>query len=231
MLLGLFLVHQHRWADSPLVPLHLFGSRHVSAANAVIFCLGLGFFASPVLLSAYLQNVQGYSPLRAGLAFLPAAAALFAGAQAAGGVTHRFGVRAIAASGALAAAAGFAWLTQLGALTAYWPGIAGPEILFGLGIGVAFTPITIAATSVPPAIAGVAAGLLNTVRQVATALGLAVLSALAASRSSGPARGYDLAFLVAGIVALVAAGGAVLLLPRRAPAAPEPAPPGAGTAG
>ncbi|WP_083418839.1 DHA2 family efflux MFS transporter permease subunit [Pseudofrankia sp. BMG5.36] len=219
VLLGLFLIHLHRWTSAPLVPPRLFRSRHVSTANAVIFCLGLGFFASPVLLSLYLQDALGYSPLRAGLAFLPAAAALFVGAQTAGQLTHRFGVRTVATGGALGAVAGFGWLTQLSDHTSYWPGLVLPQLLFGLGIGTAFTPITLAATAVPPALAGVAAGVLNTVRQVAAALGLAILSTLATSQPGDPATGYDQAFLIATCTALVAAAVAALLLPQR-PAAP-----------
>lgn len=220
VLLGLFLTHQHRWTSEPLVPPHLFRSRHVSAANAVIFCLGLGFFASPVLLSLYLQDVKHYSALGAGLAFLPAAAALFLGAQTAGRLTHRLGIRSVATAGAIAAVAGFAWLTRLDGHTTYWPGLVLPEVLFGSGIGVAFTPITVSATAVPPPLAGVAAGVVNTVRQVAAAVGLALLSAIAASRSPhNPASGYDRAFLAAACAASTAAVGAALLLPRRAVAA------------
>lgn len=223
VLLGLFIVHQHRWASAPLVPLGLFASRPVSAANAVIFCLGLGFFASPVLLSVYLQERLGYTPMRAGLAFLPAAAALFTGAQLAGRLTPRHGVRLVAALGAVLcdvlADAVFAWLTRLGDHTPYWPTIVLPQILFGLGIGTAFTPITVAATAVPAHLAGVAAGVLNTVRQVAAAIGLAVLSALVAARSGG---GYGIAFGAAALVAALAAAGAAILLPR------DPAEPGSG---
>jgi MFS family permease len=208
VLLALFLAHQHRWATAPLVPLGLFASRPVAAANAVIFCLGLGFFASPVLLSVYLQEELGYTPMRAGLAFLPAAAALFTGAQLAGRLTPRLGVRLVAALGALTAAAGFAWLARLGDHTQYWPTIALPQILFGLGIGTAFTPITVAATAVPAHLAGVAAGVLNTIRQVAAAIGLAVLSTLVT------AHGYGLAFGAAALIAALAAAGAALLLPR-----------------
>jgi len=222
VLLAAFVIRQHR-AAAPLVPLRLFAARQVGGANAVIFCLGLGFFASPVLLSLYLQDALGYSPLRAGLAFLPAAAALFTGAQAAGRLTHRYGVRVVATAGALAAVAGFGWLTRLGAHTAYWPGLLVPQALFGLGIGVAFTPITVAATAVPPALGGVAAGVINTVRQVSAALGLAVLSTLAtghhAGAASGSYHGYDHAFWVAATTALLAAAGAALLLPH------HPAPP------
>jgi EmrB/QacA subfamily drug resistance transporter len=210
-LLGLFLFHQWRWAGDPLVPLHLFSSRHVSAANSVIFCLGLGFFASPVLVSLYVQDALGYNPLQAGLAFLPAAIALFAGAQAAGRLTQRFGVRLVATTGALTAMAGFAWLARVGEHTAYLPGLAGPLLLFGLGIGVAFTPITVAATAVPLPLAGVAAGVLNTVRQVSAAIGLAILATLADGHS---ASGYDHAFLVAAGAALAGAVGAATLLPR-----------------
>jgi EmrB/QacA subfamily drug resistance transporter len=213
---SLFTVHQHRWAQAPLVPLSLFRSKPLSAANAVIFFLGLGFFASPVLLSIYLQDIHGYSPLRAGLAFLPAAAALFTGAQVAGRLTHRHGIRVVATGGALIAAVGFAWLTRLDALTAYWPGILMPQILFGLGIGIAFTPITVAATTVAPEQAGIAAGILNTVRQVAAALGLAILTALVTSHhSSNSSHGYDRAFLIAACSALIAAAGAATLLPHK----------------
>lgn len=102
----IFVVHQARWTATPLVPLSIFRSRSLSAANSVIFGLGLGFFASFVLLSVYLQDALGYSPLKAGLAFLPAAAALFTGAQVAGHLTHRYGIRAIAAVGGLGAIAG-----------------------------------------------------------------------------------------------------------------------------
>jgi EmrB/QacA subfamily drug resistance transporter len=222
VVLGLFTGYQRRWARAPLVPAHLFRRRGVVTANATIFCLGFGFFASPVLLSIYLQEALGYSPLRAGLAFLPAAAALFTGAQAAGRLTHRYGVRTTAASGALAAVGGFGWLTQLGAHTGYWPTIALGQVLFGLGIGTAFTPITVAATAVPRPLAGVAAGVLNTVRQVAAALGLAVLSALALS--PGPVRpaGFSTAFLAATCAcALAAVGCATALPPAGLPLASE----------
>jgi EmrB/QacA subfamily drug resistance transporter len=227
VLVTAFVIYQDRWTATPLVPLSIFRSRSLSAANAVIFGLGLGFFASFVLLSVYLQDALGYSPLRAGLAFLPAAAALLIGAQTAGRLTHRFGVRAIASTGALGAVAGFAWLSRLSAHNGYWPGIALPTVLFGLGIGLAFTPITVAATAVEPHLAGIAAGVLNTTRQVSGAIGLALLTTLADSQlapGSSPAAnpgslapGYDLAFLVASAVALIAGIGAVTLLPGRPP--------------
>lgn len=179
--------------------------------------LGFGFFASPFLLSIYLQRALSYTPMRAGLAFVPAAAALFAGAQLAGRLTARHGVRLVTAAGALIAATGFAWLSRLGDHTHYWPGIAVPQILFGLGIGTAFTPITVAATAVSAHLAGIASGVLNTIRQVAAAVGLAVLASLVAAHSGGHA--YGLAFAAASLTAVLAAAGAALLLPGR------PAPP------
>ncbi|MFH8983908.1 DHA2 family efflux MFS transporter permease subunit [Streptomyces varsoviensis] len=216
VLLALFLVSQAKWARSPLVPLRIFAHRSVSSANAVMFGLGLGYLASPVLISLYLQNVQHFSPLRAGLGFLPAAFAVMIGAQFAGRLTPRWGARRTAVIGLVLVAAGFLLLSRLGPHTPFFPSVVLPVALFGLGAGLAFTPITVAATGgVDPAMTGLASGLLNTVRQVATALGIAGFSAVANTRTGG--HGYGLAFLLAGIIAALAAAAAATLMPGRTP--------------
>ncbi|MFE6779671.1 MFS transporter [Streptomyces sp. NPDC057702] len=211
--LALFVVRQHRWARSPLMPLRIFGRRAVSSANAVMFCLGVGYLASPVVLSLYLQEVLDYSPSDAGLGFLPTALAVMVGARVTGWMTTHWGTRPTACLGLALVAAGFLLLGRIGPDTAYLPTIVVPLLLVGLGAGVAFTPITVAATSsVEPALTGLASGLLNTTRQVSTALGIAVLTAVASSL--GGAHGYGVAFLIAGLLAVLATAGAATLMPR-----------------
>ncbi|MBC3982344.1 DHA2 family efflux MFS transporter permease subunit [Streptomyces sp. AC536] len=213
VLLALFVARQHRWARSPLMPLRIFGHRAVSAANAVMFCLGVGYLASPVVLSLYLQHVLDYSPSRAGLGFLPTALAVMVGAQVTGWMTTHWGTRRTASLGLSLVTAGFLLLVRLGPDTSFLPTIVVPLLLVGLGAGVAFTPITVAATSsVEPALTGLASGLLNTTRQVSTALGIAVLTAVAGAL--GGAHGYGVAFLIAGLLAALATAGAATLLPR-----------------
>ncbi len=213
VLLALFVARQHRWARSPLMPLRIFGHRAVSAANAVMFCLGVGYLASPVVLSLYLQHVLDYSRSRAGLGFLPTALAVMVGAQVTGWMTTHWGTRRTASLGLSLVTIGFLLLVRLGPDTAFLPTILVPLLLVGLGAGVAFTPITVAATSsVEPALIGLASGLLNTTRQVSTALGIPVLTAVA--NALGGASGYGVAFLIAGLLAALATAGAATLLPR-----------------
>ncbi|WP_235466907.1 DHA2 family efflux MFS transporter permease subunit [Streptomyces platensis] len=214
-LLVLFLVHQGRWARDPLVPLRIFTNRSVSSANVVVFGLGVAYLASPVLLALYLQQVLHYSPTRAGFGFLPSAFAVMIGAQLAGRLTPRWGPRRTAAVGTAVSAAGFLWLSGIGAHSAFLMDIALPSLVFGLGAGVAFTPITVAATGgIDPSMTGLASGLLNTTRQVATALGIAVLTTLAEARGGAP--GYALAFMVSAVLTLLASLAAAVWMPPRA---------------
>ncbi|NJP79375.1 DHA2 family efflux MFS transporter permease subunit [Streptomyces sp. AA8] len=233
VLLGILVLHQARWARQPLLALDLFRLRAVSSGNVVMLLLGLGFFASPILLSLYLQDVHGWSPLRAGLGYLPVGAAMFAGARAAGALTLRFGPRRTAVVCCLLGAAGFAGVAaSLGAdgssclLTVVVSGV-----VFGFGTAAAFTPITVAATGgVPPARSGLAAGVLNTVRQTSGAVGLAVTSTVSATTAdawaaahpgrggahgaAALAHGYGVAFLVCAGCVAAAALVAALAMPR-----------------
>ena len=87
VLLAVFFAHQRWWSRRPLLPLSIFRLRQVGSGNLIMFWLGLGFFASPVLLSLYLQHDLGFTPLQAGLGYLPVGAAMFVGAQLAGRFT------------------------------------------------------------------------------------------------------------------------------------------------
>ncbi len=214
-LLGLFTAHQARWSTNPLLPLSVFRVRTVSGGNVVMFLLGLGFFASPILISLYLQDVYGFSPLRAGLGFLPVGAAMFAGAQSAGRLTLFFGARRAAVIFCVIGTVGLAAMAVLlGAGGSYVVAVAIPGVVLGFGTAAAFTPITVIATSgVLPSQNGLAAGLLNTVRQASGAVGLAALSTVVTVlRPAGLTYGYSVAFVSsAGCVAVAGLVAAVVL--------------------
>ncbi|WP_436786343.1 MFS transporter [Yinghuangia sp. YIM S10712] len=233
LLLAVFALHQVRWAAQPLVPLAVVRARSVASANLVMFLMGLGFFASPVLLSLYLQGARDWSPLRAGMAFLPISVALMAGGLAAGRLIGLWGPKIVAGGGTALAAVGFVWLAlTLDADAGYLESIGLPGIVFGLGIGACFTPITVGATSgVAPELAGLASGVINTTRQVSGAVGLAMLTTVTASASSAYAddhpaasaaaslaHGNAVAFGLAAVAAVLASAGAWLLMksPARA---------------
>ncbi|HVV76097.1 MAG TPA: MFS transporter [Mycobacteriales bacterium] len=220
-ILIVFIWSQTR-VKAPLMPLSLFKSRHVSAANATMLLLGVAFFSMWYFLSLYLQQVKGHSPLHAGLLFLPMSAAIIVGAQTAGRIVGRFGPRALLFVGLGMTAGGFAWISQVDASSSYVGGLLGGTLLISFGVGLCFTPLATAATTgVHWTQAGLASGVLNTSRQVGGSIGLAALATVATQRtahfSPGPAAvtsGYDRAFVIAAVVCGVAALTA-LAIPRR----------------
>jgi EmrB/QacA subfamily drug resistance transporter len=242
VLLVLFAFVETRIASTPLVPFRLFRSRSLSGANVVMFLIGAAFFAMWYFLSLYLQNVLGFGPLRAGVAFFPMAVAIIVGAQVSGRVINRVGCRPLLLGGTVLAGAGFAWLSKLPPVGDYWLHVFGPSLVIATALGLLFTPLAATATAgVEPAEAGLASGVLNTSRQMGGSLGLAVLATIATDHahallSSGRrvdaalASGYGRAFAVAaGLVALAFAVS--LTVPNvgrpspeaaRAPAAPVP---------
>jgi EmrB/QacA subfamily drug resistance transporter len=224
-LLAVFFVTETRFARDPLIPLSIFKRRSLSVANAIAVTVGAGIFGTYFFLSLFLQNVDGYSPLRAGLAFLPVGLCTLIGALVASRIVHLFGARNQLMLGLGVAAVGLLWLSQVGAGDAYLIHVLGPEVLIGIGFGLSFIPMTLSATAgVPMHEAGLASGLINTTRQIGGALGLAIMatiassvaaSALASHHSHNAAltSGYRSAFLIAGFGLL---GGALLamLLPK-----------------
>ena len=166
-LLAAFVVIESRLVAHPLVPLGVFRLRSVTVANGVAVMLGAALFGMFFFLSLYLQQVNGYSPLKAGLAFLPAALATLTGALAAPRLVMRMGVRRQLIIGPAVAALGLAWLSQLSAGDSYLGHAFGALVIVGLGVGLSFVPMTIAATAdVPIHQAGLASGLINTTRQI-----------------------------------------------------------------
>ncbi|WP_420803124.1 MFS transporter [Streptomyces spiramyceticus] len=207
---------------SPLMPLKFFRVRAVSAANAAMFVNGSAMFCMWFFMTLYAQNVLGYSPLGAGLALIPSSLSIVIGSKLAPRLMARIGARRVAISGALVAAAGMGWQSTMTAEGSYLTAVLGPGILMMVGAGLASTPLASLATSAgAPGDAGLLSGLINTSRTMGGALGLAVLSTVAASRTAGGTTaealtaGYALAFRT-GTFALV--GGVALmffLLPRR----------------
>jgi EmrB/QacA subfamily drug resistance transporter len=224
---------------APLMPLRLFKLRALSTANLVMLLTGVVFFSMWYFLSLYLQNVHGYSPLRAGLAFIPMAIGIIVGAQVSSRLVNSFGVRPPLVAGVVMAAGGFLWLSQLQADSGYWAGVFGAGIVLTFGVGLSFPALATAATSgVHYSEAGLASGLLNTSRQVGGSIGLAALATVATDRTrdvlsttgrtaraavpQALTSGFDRAYLIAAVVALIAAAVAATLPGvRRTATAPE----------
>jgi MFS family permease len=194
--------------------------RNVAVSNVVGVLWAAGMFAWFFLSALYLQLVLGYSPLQVGLAFLPAN--LVMGAFSLGlsaKLVMRFGIRAPLMVGLLLAAAGLLLFAHAPVDGTFTVDVLPAMLLLGVGAGMAFNPVLLAAMSdVKPSEAGLASGVVNTSFMMGGALGLAILASLAASRTdtlqaSGDSSlvaltgGYHLAFLVG---AVFAAGGAAL---------------------
>jgi EmrB/QacA subfamily drug resistance transporter len=235
-LLALFLVIEAR-VKAPLMPLRLFRLRNVATANVVGVLWAAAMFAWFFISALYMQLVLGYSPMQVGLAFLPAN--LIMGAFSLGisaKLVLRFGIRAPLATGLALAAAGlalFALAPVDGDFTAHvLPGM----LLLGLGAGMAFNPVLLAAMSdVDQSESGLASGVVNTSFMMGGALGLAVLAslaaagtdALAASGESAAAAlngGYHIAFSVGALFALAAALLSAALIRTASPAPARAAP-------
>jgi predicted MFS family arabinose efflux permease len=179
--------------------------------NGVTTTIGAANFGGYFFLSLYLQQVNGYPPLRAGLAFLPIGLSGFAGSLISHRLMDRIGARNQLILGTGVAAAGLIWIAvTLAPHVAYLSTVLGPLIFFGCGIGMSFGAMATAAThGVPAHQAGLASGLLNTTRQVGGAIGLAVMATAASSLTNGLSgshssaaaltEGYKLAFLLAGL--------------------------------
>ena len=234
-LLGLFLWIEAR-VRSPLVPLGLFRLRNIAVSNVVGVLWAAAMFAWFFLSALYLQLVLGYTPLQVGLAFLPAnlIMAVFSLGLSAK-LVMRFGIRLPLGAGLGLAAVGLFLFARAPVDGSFAIDVLPSMILLGIGAGMAFNPVLLAAMSdVSSSEAGLASGIVNTSFMMGGALGLAVLASLAASRTdtliaSGESHlaaltgGYHVAFLVGGIFALSAAAlGAGLLRAGMSPADTQP---------
>ena len=226
-LMVLFLTIEAR-VESPLMPLGLFRLRNVATANIVGVLWAAAMFAWFFVSALYMQLVLGYSPMEVGLAFLPAnliMAAFSLGLSAK--LVMRFGIRGPLAIGLFIAALGLALFARAPADGSFAADVLPAMLLLGLGAGVAFNPMLLAAMSdVEPSQSGLASGVVNTAFMMGGALGLAVLASLAAARSAGLAAagaaptlalngGYQLTFLAGALIAGLAAALSALLVRTR----------------
>ncbi|MFP5380307.1 MAG: MFS transporter, partial [Vicinamibacteria bacterium] len=171
---------------APLVRLSIFRIRTLAAANAVMLLVVAGLFAMFFFATIHLQRVLGYSPLDAGVAFVPVSAAILVGSGVSTAFVKRFGPRVTAIFGMAVGAAGLLALTRVGADASYWTDMFPALAVMAFGMGNAFVPLTIIATSgIADDDAGLASGLINTSQQIGGALGLAILSTLATDRTTG----------------------------------------------
>ena len=175
VLLALFLSIETR-IRQPITPLHMFRERNRAGSYVIMLALAAAMFGQFFFLTLFVQDVLGYSPLRAGIAFLPITGAIVLTSQLAARSVPRVGPRRLMTAGALLAVTGLAWLSQVSVDSGYLDGILGPMLLFGLGMGLLFVPLTIVAVSgVAPHEAGAASSLLNVTQQVGGSLGLSIL--------------------------------------------------------
>jgi EmrB/QacA subfamily drug resistance transporter len=187
VLLGAFVATELR-APSPITPLRLFADRNRSTAYVARLLLVAGMMGMFFFLTQFLQDVLGYSALKTGFAFLPLTAVLFVASMTSARVlVERFESRTLMAGGIALSTAGLLWLTQLSETSGYLS-LLGPLLVFGIGNGIAFVPLTTAALDgVEPADAGAASGLVNVMQQVGGSLGLAVLVTVFGSASKDAA--------------------------------------------
>ena len=231
-----FLIHEGKVATNPIVPLGLFRLRKLSISNITMFFVGGSVFASWYFLSLFMQQILGYSPLKAGLAFVPETLAIAVGAQVSSRLIGRIGVRPLIVIGPTISAIGLMLFHGISVHSTYLGSIFLPSVLTTLGVGLAFTPLAVAATSgVTRSQAGLASGLLNTARQLGGAVGLAGLSSIALSFTASDTKtliaqgkyglheaalvaasaGYARSMEISAVIALVAAAFGATLGGRR----------------
>ncbi len=187
-----------------LMPLRIFSDRNRAGSYVIMLCLAAAMFATFFFITQFVQNILGYSPLKAGFAFLPMTIGIGGSANIISRLVGKIGPRRPMTVGPLMVASGLMWLSFVGVHAAYIS-IVGPLLLLAIGMGSTFVPLTLTVMSrVPRGEAGLASALLNTGQQIGGSLGLAVLVTVATSVtkshlvsaghtiSRGPARpGHD----------------------------------------
>ncbi|MFG1905853.1 MFS transporter [Kribbella sp. NPDC048928] len=218
VLLAAFLAVQVR-VTSPLLPLRVLKDRKRGGSYLAVFSLAIGMFAALFFLTFYLQTVRHYSPLRAGLSFLPLTVGLMAGVRVVSRLLARVSVRALICPGMLAIAAGLALLGLLRADSSYWLQVVPVFLLVGLGSGWVLVTANSTATLGAGADSAVAGAMVMTSQQVGASLGTALLSTVAGTVAahSDAVHGFNVAGVGAAGFLCVAAVAVYWVLSERSP--------------
>jgi len=213
-LMGGFLAWESRVKD-PLMPFSIFRLRTLVGANIAGFILGTALFGMFLMLTLYMQQVLGYSAMQTGVAYLAVAGSAIVTSGIAAQLVNRVGVKPVLVVGMAALTGGLVWFTQVSVGGSYWVDLLPGFLMVAVGLGFSFVPISIAALAgVQPSEAGLASGLLNTSQQIGGALGIAALSAIATSTTTGDLKtgtapaialtnGFQDAFIAGAIVGVV----------------------------
>jgi EmrB/QacA subfamily drug resistance transporter len=178
-------VFVERSTRAPLVPFPgIFRIRTITSVNVVGLLIAMALFSMFFFVSLYMQQVLGWDALKSGVSYLPLAGGIIVSAGLASGLVTRFGFKPILVAGMVLTAGGLIWFAQISAGGSYLGDILFPSLISAFGLGFAFVAMTVAAVSgVDGHEAGLASGLINTSQQVGGALGLAILAAIANSRT------------------------------------------------
>jgi EmrB/QacA subfamily drug resistance transporter len=222
-LLGGFVAWENRVAE-PLMRFGILRTKTVLGANVAGFILGTALFSMFLMLTLYMQQVLGFSAMKTGVAYLAVAGTSIIWANVAAALVNRVGVRPLIAGGMALLAVGMILFAQVEVGGSYATDLLPGFLIVALGMALCFVPISIAALAgVRQAEAGIASGLINTTQQVGGAVGIALLSTLAISRTedeaaSGAAMpeamtsGFQLAFWVGAGIALAGVVAALVLI-------------------
>jgi EmrB/QacA subfamily drug resistance transporter len=219
-----------------LMPFRIFAQRNRDGAYVLSLVIGVAVFGVFFFLTQFVQNILGFSPITAGVAFLPMATGIIVTAQIVARLVGRFGPRIFITIGPLLVAAGLFWLSQINDHTSYFPSLVGPMLVIAVGMGNIFVPLTLMAVSgSTPAESGLASALLNVGQQIGGSIGIALLGTIAATTTKNQlagvlpnhavvnhalAAGYAAGFQIAVLIALF--GLAVALAVFRTPRALRP---------
>ncbi len=184
LLLIAFVVIEAK-TKNPLLPLRVVLDRNRGGSFLTALLVGIGMFGMFLFLTFYMQQTLGYTPLKAGFAFLPFSVGVIVSAGIASQLLPKFGPRPLMLTGLLLGTLGMLWLTQLTTDTSYWTHVFPSELLLSLGMGLNFVPLSsLALTGVAPHDAGVASAMVNTTQQIGGSLGTALLNTIAASATT-----------------------------------------------
>lgn len=190
LLVAFVLIEQRH--KHPIMPLKLFKERNRSASYLVMLIVGGAMFSMFYFISLFVQQILGYEPIKAGLAFLPFTVGIVMGAGTASQLTPRLPPRVIAGVGLAMSSTGLFLYSRLEVTSSYWPDLLVPMLVMSIGMGLTFVPFTLTAVSnVADHESGIASAVLNTMQQVGGSLGLALLATVAANATTARFAGAD----------------------------------------